>query len=238
MSHQFYVTLPSNSPSAFHQQNTISHYITQLPRALDLEGEWEVGLAEILYPHSWNNIRESRNVFSYDTGDGVLIEETVEVGHYETLEELCKAIHEKLPDVVKNNVAFSYRQLNHHVSIKVKNNVRLKLSGDIATRLGFHQDTVISEKDKRKESPKVAEIKGGIFSLFVYTDIASSQIVGNVNVPLLRIVRIEGKDGDVVSRQYETPQYVSLARNYFSSIEIDIRDDEVEMFHLSEEKLS
>lgn len=225
MSHQFYVTLPSNSPSAFHQQNTISHYITQLPRTLDLEGEWEVGLAEILYPHSWNNIRKSKNIFFYDTGDGKLIQETVEVGHYETVEELCKAIHDKVPENVKDNIAFYYRQMNHHVSIKVKNKVRLKLSGDIADSLGFYQDVLIDEKSGKLESPNVAEIKGGIYSLFIYSDIATSQIVGNVSVPLLRIVRIEGKDGDIVSKQYETPQYVALERNFFSSIEVDIRDD-------------
>lgn len=225
MSNQFYITLPSNSPAAFHQQNTISHYITQLPRTINLEGEWEVGLSEILYPHSWNNVRKGKNTFSYDVGDGQMIEETVEVGHYESLGELCKAIHDKVPQKVKENVSFNYRQMNHHVSIKVKNQVKLKLMGDIAVILGFENNTLFTDKDGNVEGPFTADVTGGMYSLFVYSDLVSSQIVGNVSVPLLRIVRTEGKDGDVVSKQYETPQYVSLERSYFSSIEIDIRDD-------------
>ena len=36
--------------------NTLAHYITDLPQRIDLTGEWECGLAEIQYPHTWYNI--------------------------------------------------------------------------------------------------------------------------------------------------------------------------------------
>ena len=36
--------------------NTLAHYITDLPQRIDLTGEWECGLAEIQYPHTWYKI--------------------------------------------------------------------------------------------------------------------------------------------------------------------------------------
>lgn len=47
---QFYITLPSNSSMQYFPDNRTCCYITQLPRAIELTGEWEVGLAEIHYP--------------------------------------------------------------------------------------------------------------------------------------------------------------------------------------------
>ena len=41
--------------------NKTSNFVTKLPRTLQLDGEWEVGLTEIDYLHTWYNIREGRN---------------------------------------------------------------------------------------------------------------------------------------------------------------------------------
>ena len=41
--------------------NKTSNFVTKLSRTLQLDGEWEVGLAEIDYPHTWYNIREGKN---------------------------------------------------------------------------------------------------------------------------------------------------------------------------------
>jgi hypothetical protein len=37
--------------------NTLASFTTRLPEMLDLDGSWEIGLAEIQYPHSWYNVR-------------------------------------------------------------------------------------------------------------------------------------------------------------------------------------
>lgn len=49
----FYLTLPSNVYGA---NNITSNYQTELPQTLDLPGQWEVALTEILYPYSWYNV--------------------------------------------------------------------------------------------------------------------------------------------------------------------------------------
>ena len=41
--------------------NETSNFVTKLSRTLQLDGEWETGLAEIDYPHTWYNIPEGKN---------------------------------------------------------------------------------------------------------------------------------------------------------------------------------
>ena len=72
---QFYLTLPSNTTNLHRTsadgtdlvysdpQQLLNHYRTSLPQRIRLEGDWEVALAEITYPHSW---------FNFNKGDAVL----------------------------------------------------------------------------------------------------------------------------------------------------------------------
>jgi Leucine-rich repeat (LRR) protein len=39
--------------------NTLTHYTTKLPKITDLEGAWEIGLAEIQYPHSRHSVKNN-----------------------------------------------------------------------------------------------------------------------------------------------------------------------------------
>ena len=61
MESEFYVTLPSNSFMQYFPDSKTSNFWTKLPRTLQLDGEWEVALAKIDYPHTWYNICEGKN---------------------------------------------------------------------------------------------------------------------------------------------------------------------------------
>ena len=61
MESEFYVTLPSNSSMQYFPDNKTSNLVAKLSRTPQLDGEWEVGLAEIVYPHTWYNIRAGKN---------------------------------------------------------------------------------------------------------------------------------------------------------------------------------
>ena len=56
MATDFYLTLLSNASIKMYPDNTLAHDITDLPQCIDLSVEWECGLAEIQYPHTWYNI--------------------------------------------------------------------------------------------------------------------------------------------------------------------------------------
>ena len=52
----FYMTLPSNASMKIYPNNTVAKYTTQLPTNIELDGEWEVALTEIIYNNKWGNI--------------------------------------------------------------------------------------------------------------------------------------------------------------------------------------
>ena len=67
----FYVTLPSNGSKNFFSKNTGSNYKNKLATDLELEGCWEVGMAEMQYTRSWKVLKEdgciSIAIFRADT---------------------------------------------------------------------------------------------------------------------------------------------------------------------------
>ena len=50
-------------------------------------------------------------------------------------------------------------------------------------------------------------------------------MVGDAQVPLLRIVPVEGRDGEMITRVLDPIQYCPLLQRRSQTVEIDIRDD-------------
>ena len=73
MESEFYVTLPSNSSMEYFPDNKTSNLVTKPSRTLQLDGECQVGLAEIDYPHNWYNIREGKNSVEIYTADKLFL---------------------------------------------------------------------------------------------------------------------------------------------------------------------
>jgi hypothetical protein len=55
----FYLTLPSNSSMNYCPNNTLTLYTTIFSKITDLDETWEIGLAEIHYPHSWHSVKNN-----------------------------------------------------------------------------------------------------------------------------------------------------------------------------------
>jgi hypothetical protein len=81
-------------------------------------------------------------------------------------------------------------------------------------------------KDKLFLFPAVRH--AGFYNIFVYTDIISYQRVGDSYVLLLRTVHIEGKDGDVVTVNYDKPHYVPVSKKYIENILVEHKTDQNE----------
>ena len=61
-----YLMLPSNaSMDVF--PDKIGSYHVKLPQAVDLHGDWEVGLYSISYPNMWYTLRKFENHLYYST---------------------------------------------------------------------------------------------------------------------------------------------------------------------------
>ncbi len=89
----FYLTLPSNSSMDYYPDNTLTTYTTKLSQPLELEGEWEVGLAEIQYPRSWYNVLKGEEVFCLaikNIPETKPILSKVKIRHYSSVAKLVK----------------------------------------------------------------------------------------------------------------------------------------------------
>jgi len=92
-----YITLPSNT--ADFEDNKTSNFRVKLPNPIHLEGEWEMGLVEIQYPYSWNNIHGRTYLGNLENcilflirPDTIPIFIEIESGYYDTIHELIAGI--------------------------------------------------------------------------------------------------------------------------------------------------
>lgn len=212
----FYLTLPSDSSLHYFPGNKISRFVTQLPTPISLNGDWEVGLAEIIYPHTWYNVNKRNNIFGFDLGDGKLITRKLPPGCYETVPEILNAMY--LPSH-ENKISFKFNSNNKRVRVKTEKNVKVLFEEGLCDLLGFKPQVV----EGILESTFVADPLAAFPVFYVYSDIVQPVVVGHVEAPLLRIVKITGKDGDVVNAHYDRPHYVPVVRQYFHTIELEFR---------------
>ena len=142
--------------------------------------------------------------------------------YYPSLAQLIKALNASMSKGAQAKIMFSYNPSSRKVTVDVKRGATLWFTGDIAAVLRFAQDCSI---EKKTSSPYTADINGGFSSLYVYTDIVDPQFVGDVKVPLLRIVNIQGDYGTNVHTSFRNLQYGPVKVNSFETIEMNIKND-------------
>ncbi len=221
----FYLTLPSNSSLEYFPENALTHYFTKLPRAIDLSGgEWEAGMVEIQYPHTWYNIPGEEEAWVDLEINGTIHHSGLKAGFYESpgllikrMELLCRSF---LPDC--KAVVFDYDKITQKVIISVKPGASVTFSSLLQTMLGLSQAHF---DEGVHEGAQVIDIRQGFYSLYVYCNLIEPQMVGDALAPLLRIVPIRGQTGDLVTRSYENVNYHPVQLKRFDTVELDIRDD-------------
>ena len=236
---QMHITLPSNSSMKFFPNNTLTNYTTRLHAPLELGevGMWEVGLSEIHYPHSWFNIpnfthnhteldakrQEDYSLNLFKKLDATKpIQHMLDPGHYTRTSDVVRVLQRRIGVYAD----MRWDKTDSKVRVNMKRNRRFTMSEQLAGTLGLPTD-LRGGKDAEfaVEGRRILDKFPDIGSLYVYCDIVTHQLVGDSSVPLLRIVPISGKAGDIVSHVYENIQYVPVRGGTIQNIEVDIRDD-------------
>ena len=224
-SSSFYITLPSNASMDYYSNNTACCYQIRMPRTFYLKGKYEVGLAEIQYPHTWATTREGLGYFiNYrESPFDALKIASIPKGYYNTTQEICDAFNSIIDELeIDKPVWLKFNKITRRVYLKLKDQYEVKFSTGIADIFGFQPDQWYHDHD---EAEHKADVKHGFYTLYVYCSICEPQVVGDYYVPLLRNVNIQGKDGDVIMKYYSEPHYVPVNTSKFDTIEINIKDD-------------
>ena len=184
----------------------------------------QVALTGLHYPHTWSTIRTGvQQTFQYKVESKGHFETSVlKSTQFNTPTDLVKAMNASMIKEDQAKIKFTYNRSTRKVTVDVKQGAMVWITGDIAAVLGFGEDSVLTEKTT---SPFVADINGGFSSMYVYMDIVDAQFVGDVKVPLLRIVNTEGKYGNNVHASFRNLQYVPVKVNAFETIEVNIKND-------------
>ncbi len=226
-SDDFYLVLPSNASMTRHPNNTLAQYITNLPRRICLPGgggEWECGLTEINYPHDWYNVRKARLTVEH-YGETVT-DAYFEDGYYDSPEELVKTLNGDTPGRVK----FGYEPVTQKIVAHMKGDTKFALYGDLHDILGFgtgdsRTSIESSARSMFVRAYSIVDLRRGFESLYVYSSIVEPRIVGDKIAPLLRIVPITGRHGEMVAARFDHVQYMPVLSREFEAVEIEIRAD-------------
>ena len=128
----YYLTLPSNSSMNYFPNNTLTHYTTNLPKITDLDGAWEIGLAEIQYPHSWYNVNNNEawlKVHFYKESELQNHLLLLPDWYYSSVKRIIKAIEgKKHRTELKNKFHMVFNEINHKIDMKVKINCQVIIS--------------------------------------------------------------------------------------------------------------
>jgi hypothetical protein len=106
--------------------------------------------------------------------------------------------------------------------MKVKIDCQVIISPLLQSMLGFRQAIFPAGE---YVSDWVTDVKKGLNSLYVYCPLVEPRMVGDAQVPLLRIVPMEGRHREMITRVFDPIQYCPLLQRRFQTVEIDIRDD-------------
>ena len=219
MNNHFYVTLPSDSSVAYHPNNTIARFITKLPERIHLEGDYEMGLAEIIYPHTWYNVDNSDG--KYWTGCKTEKEFPLLSGYYENGSMLATVLS-------RDDIQFTYNEIINRFKLKIKDDIptNFMMSDDLRRYLGFNFSNLsLTNTSLQEFSTEAFDLNRGLNFMYVYCDVAAHTVVGDTKTPLLRVCNVTGKHGEVVCHTYIQPHYVPVGCREFETIEIAINNE-------------
>ena len=237
----FYVSLPANSSMKFFPDNTLTHYTTKLdtPILLDPANDWEVGLAEFQYPHTWYNINEHNNVFhAYlptsddpDPKTGKIPMDwkkcTITKNNYKKPEKLIaefnRQLHFAMTGVTQDPITLTYLKDTRKVKFKIPIERKLALHKPLTYMLGLLQDSYVVTTNQI--SPNEVDLDGNYRDMYIYSDVLQYRLVGDVSTPLLRAIATEGKDDQTIRKSFQDIHYIPVSRSSIETIEIDIRTD-------------
>lgn len=245
----FYVTLPSNSSFQYYGNQSMSNYKTKLAKDIHLNvDEWEVGLAEFIYPISWHNVMKGFFTVRKLVGGMWKVEHgRIPDNRYESVKNLIKTLEHEVHEILgdqASNIKFSY-VATRQVKVYLADGYVIRLSPRLAEVLGFGDYDNICELRNHKThsgytstcevkrtdddntllSPFIADVHRGLRSLFIHCNIVTAQLVGDMYVPLLRTVTVKGDTDDVVAKSFSNIHYMCIERSNFQEIEIHITDD-------------
>ena len=227
MSH-FYITLPSDGSKDVFPSNSAANFKTRLATPISLVGEWDVALYEIHYKRLWCVINpiDAEIVYEFKTpsGESSTARLYLYQGYYSTIDEVITSLNaifnnlktaQKLDRVPQ--FGYNSRQRKAHVDLQPGETLHFKPK--LAAMLGFTTNPIHCVNESLKyHGADLFNLDETLHTLYVYCDIIKNIPVGGDEMPLLRIVGVDAKHGEIVRKTYDNPMYVPVRIKKFDTI--------------------
>ena len=189
-------------------------------------------LSLIQYPHTWYNVPKHKRNRSFTLRSRPVGDTAGGMGSYTFFipEGYYNSVHVLLYEIVQegkkamlsmgNKMRLRYNQITRKIEFSSDHSCTLIVSPHIRKMLGMEES---SFQPGQMKSTQVADMDP-VDSLYVYCDVLEPRVVGDKQVPLLRIVPAEGDHGQLMTWIYENVHYVRLQWKSFQTNEINIRD--------------
>lgn len=150
MSSSFYIILPSNTNVEGNKTNT---FRVRLPRKLEFNSRWSVGLAVLVYPHSWPQLGTSESQYIrvyWKTGASIKI--SVPNANFRNPSQLLKGIKDAMDE--GHAELFEKLRLLQLRLVKIRNDLKAKAAAE-AERL--RKDSTYKTKEQLQEEQLAKE---------------------------------------------------------------------------------
>ena len=260
----FYLSLPSKGSisMATFPNNTQANFTTLLPKNVNLNGLYKVGLAEISYTNSiavnagFITIKQDFIFESFNLPFGtqqieIVSEDCLSLEFFiskinSEITRYFKIFYEKNKN--KNSEGFDDdRELIMPLIKFVSNDSQVTIDMPIHTSLSFDEylkeilkfDFNILENKTDKPYKKSIQIYGKpsihlCDTFLVYTDIITDQIYGDTLAKIIRNVRPNGENNENITITYDSIHYVDLNVTSLKTVQINIRDNQGNLIHFND----
>jgi len=122
------MTLPSNNSMDYYPENTAACYMTKLADTVELEGDWEVGLAEMSIPSAVYNVVANQCYYSISLDNVHFGTTIIPEGNYRRLSDLIAAMHSAMPKDIYNEPYIKFTPKAGHIEMKFTELLEMVLS--------------------------------------------------------------------------------------------------------------
>ena len=244
------VTLTCDDSPHLYPSNTPSKFTSHFNPAIEMDGEYEVGLAGVHFTQSWNNIRSGRNSFdfsyTYRNGKRFAISHRIAPAYYPSIQSVIDAIMSVYTTTHKTNVSVEGLEIVHDsmtkkvristdkIVVKIlrsgnregrtNSKTVLRLHGDIARMFGFAEGALIRGRDVTGD--KVAILDAGFGQINVLSDIIYPQTHPDCNIALLRSVVFDHeRDQHNTSVVFNPIHFKSVKKHSVNTITIELTNE-------------
>jgi len=217
--------------------NTAAEFTNKLPQRVELTGNWEVGLLEIMYPmHSFNV--EDESFYFYITwkagNDPSPTVHTLKRGFYSHRSDIVQGLR-----VAQRSIRHRFSRPQTPIQFRtyapsrfvVKNLAPDKIdyivfSESLARLLGFSSSKNYGG-DSEHRSITPTDLLLNTRNMFVYCDIVERSFVGDTSAPLLRVIKRVNNEGVETSyAKFNPVQYINVQQKSFDTIKIRMCTDD------------